>query len=197
MLGTKLSTRVPLLFWFSEFKKNEMNKYGTLQASPNSRTSSTTGEFGLLLTHLCPCQAMSFSWCISWIVNLFSIFSGCMIAACCYTTCGIHSKNIYSNLMLCISNLLSHSSIMFTYLNRFSWRKLELPSIFPDFPSENWSLYSLCSCIHKFVIVVLALQLTWYSFRYRLACLVYNTINSKVEEISWWLLALYKQWIYH
>ncbi|KAK3429508.1 hypothetical protein EUGRSUZ_E01013 [Eucalyptus grandis] len=44
-----------------EFKKNEMNKYGTLQASPNSRTSSTTGEFGLLLTHLCPCQAVSFS----------------------------------------------------------------------------------------------------------------------------------------
>ncbi|XP_056173806.1 uncharacterized protein LOC130139886 [Syzygium oleosum] len=44
-----------------EFKKNEMNKYGILQASPNSRTSSTTGEFGLLLTHLCPYQAVSFS----------------------------------------------------------------------------------------------------------------------------------------
>ncbi|KAI6692374.1 hypothetical protein NL676_020084 [Syzygium grande] len=34
-----------------DFKKNEMNKYGKLQVSPNSSTSSTAGEFGLLVKY--------------------------------------------------------------------------------------------------------------------------------------------------
>ncbi|KAF7847124.1 hypothetical protein BT93_L3340 [Corymbia citriodora subsp. variegata] len=34
-----------------EFKKNEMNKYGKLQVSPNSRTSSPAGEFEFLVKY--------------------------------------------------------------------------------------------------------------------------------------------------